>query len=197
LRKNLSPHRICGEPLSRGIYHLPLPRHFTLLYPFSICFPLSAFRFPYLSTSHFSTLNAHSGPSQAYIPTVFENYVTQVSFEGKEVELALWDTAGQEEYDRLRPLSYPESDIILIVFSVDFPTSLANVSDKVSLYPLARPSPFSQSHLHSHSHPYPYPFTISILSHRYANRPSSIPSQIRQPPHLPVPRSHPTGLSLT
>jgi len=68
---------------------------------------------------------------QAYIPTVFENYVTQVTHDGKVVELALWDTAGQEEYDRLRPLSYPESDVILIVFSVDFPVSLANVQDKV------------------------------------------------------------------
>jgi Rho family protein len=64
---------------------------------------------------------------------VFENYVTQITFEGKVVELALWDTAGQEEYDRLRPLSYPESDVILIVFSVDFPVSLANVQDKVRL----------------------------------------------------------------
>ena len=62
---------------------------------------------------------------------MFENYVTQVQFDGKTVELALWDTAGQEEYDRLRPLSYPESDVILIVFSIDFPTSLANVQDKV------------------------------------------------------------------
>ena len=68
---------------------------------------------------------------QAYIPTVFENYVTQVHFDGKQIELALWDTAGQEEYDRLRPLSYPESNVILVVFSVDFPTSLANVLDKV------------------------------------------------------------------
>ncbi|KAK0216517.1 probable Transforming protein RhoA [Armillaria ostoyae] len=67
---------------------------------------------------------------EAYIPTVFENYVTQVHFEGKEIELALWDTAGQEEYDRLRPLSYPESNVILIVFSIDFPTSLGNVLDK-------------------------------------------------------------------
>ena len=69
--------------------------------------------------------------TQSYVPTVFENYVTLVQFDGKTVELALWDTAGQEEYDRLRPLSYPESDVILIVFSVDFPTSLANVQDKV------------------------------------------------------------------
>lgn len=68
--------------------------------------------------------------SQSYIPTVFENYVTQVTFENRLIELALWDTAGQEEYDRLRPLSYPESDVILIVFSIDFPTSLENVQDK-------------------------------------------------------------------
>ncbi|OCH95221.1 signal transducer [Obba rivulosa] len=67
---------------------------------------------------------------EAYVPTVFENYVTQVRFDGKYVELALWDTAGQEEYDRLRPLSYPESNVILIVFSVDFPSSLSNVQDK-------------------------------------------------------------------
>lgn len=77
------------------------------------------------------------GCLQSYIPTVFENYVTQVDFENKVVEFALWDTAGQEEYDRLRPLSYPESDVILIVFSVDFPVSLANVQDKVR-FPLRR-----------------------------------------------------------
>lgn len=72
-----------------------------------------------------------SRPHKAYIPTVFENYVTNREFDGKVVEIALWDTAGQEEYDRLRPLSYPESHVILIVFSVDFPVSLANVLDKV------------------------------------------------------------------
>lgn len=60
------------------------------------------------------------------------------------MELALWDTAGQEEYDRLRPLSYPESDVILIVFSIDFPVSLANVQDKVSL--VSSLNPMSTSH---------------------------------------------------
>jgi len=75
--------------------------------------------------------SAETCTTQSYVPTVFENYVTLVQFDGKTVELALWDTAGQEEYDRLRPLSYPESNVILIVFSVDFPTSLANVQDKV------------------------------------------------------------------
>ena len=47
------------------------------------------------------------------------------------VELALWDTAGQEEYDRLRPLSYPETDVIFVCFAIDCPNSLENVMDKV------------------------------------------------------------------
>ncbi|KAG8759982.1 Rho GTPase [Serendipita sp. 396] len=67
---------------------------------------------------------------ETYIPTVFETYLTTVPFDGKLVELALWDTAGQEEYDRLRPLSYHESSVILIVFAIDYPTSLENVTDK-------------------------------------------------------------------
>jgi len=44
--------------------------------------------------------------------------------------LSLWDTAGQEDYDRLRPLSYPDADVVLICFSVDSPDSLQNVSEK-------------------------------------------------------------------
>lgn len=66
-----------------------------------------------------------------YVPTVFENYLTSIRApDGKLVELALWDTAGQEEYDRLRVLSYPEVNILLICFGIDSPTSLENVIDK-------------------------------------------------------------------
>jgi Ras family protein A len=74
-------------------------------------------------------------PSQKYVPTVFENYITTTTHPetGKTVELALWDTAGQEEYDRLRPLSYPETDLIFVCFAIDCPNSLENVMDKVSL----------------------------------------------------------------
>jgi hypothetical protein len=68
---------------------------------------------------------------QVYVPTVFENYIADVDVDGKHVELALWDTAGQEDYDRLRPLSYPDSHVILICFAVDSPDSLDNVQEKV------------------------------------------------------------------
>lgn len=65
---------------------------------------------------------------------MFENYITQTTHRasGKTVELALWDTAGQEEYDRLRPLSYPETDLLFVCFAIDCPASLENVVDKVS-----------------------------------------------------------------
>jgi Rho family protein len=65
-----------------------------------------------------------------YIPTVFENYVTDCRVDGKSVQLALWDTAGQEDYERLRPLAYSKSHIILIGFAIDTPDSLDNVKHK-------------------------------------------------------------------
>jgi hypothetical protein len=68
---------------------------------------------------------------QNYLPTVFENYVADVNIDGKDVELALWDTAGQEDYDRLRPLSYPDSHVILICFAIDSFEALENVQHKV------------------------------------------------------------------
>jgi Rho family, other len=65
------------------------------------------------------------------VPTVFENYVTDCRVDGKSVQLALWDTAGQEDYERLRPLAYSKAHVILIGFSIDTPDSLDNVKHKV------------------------------------------------------------------
>jgi len=65
-----------------------------------------------------------------YVPTVFENYVTDCRVDGKSVQLALWDTAGQEDYERLRPLAYAEAHVILIGYAVDNPESLENVQSK-------------------------------------------------------------------
>ncbi|KAL1491320.1 hypothetical protein ABEB36_011933 [Hypothenemus hampei] len=53
-----------------------------------------------------------------YIPTVFEHYGQKVSVDGAEYDVTLWDTAGQEDYERLRPLSYPGTDCFLACYSV-------------------------------------------------------------------------------
>ena len=67
--------------------------------------------------------------------TVFENYVADIDYEGKSVEIALWDTSGAEDYDRLRPLSYPakdcDTDVLLICYSIVGPDTLDNVAEKV------------------------------------------------------------------
>jgi len=65
-----------------------------------------------------------------YVPTVFDNYNANAIVEGNPVNLGLWDTAGSEEYDTLRPLSYPGTDVFLICFSLFSPESFQNVSKK-------------------------------------------------------------------
>lgn len=69
-----------------------------------------------------------------YVPTIFESYVADVSMNGLDFEIGLWDTAGQEDYDRVRPLAYPDANIIMLCFAIDSPDSCDNVQEKVSLF---------------------------------------------------------------
>ena len=65
-----------------------------------------------------------------YVPTVFDNYAVTVMIGDEPYTLGLFDTAGQEDYDRLRPLSYPSTDVFLVCFSVISPPSFENVKEK-------------------------------------------------------------------
>ncbi|KAM9178677.1 rho-related GTP-binding protein RhoF [Mergus octosetaceus] len=67
---------------------------------------------------------------EQYAPSVFEKYTTSVTIGKKEVVLNLYDTAGQEDYDRLRPLSYQNTNVVLICYDVMNPTSYDNVAVK-------------------------------------------------------------------
>lgn len=65
-----------------------------------------------------------------YEPTIFDNYSAQLAVDGRPLTLSLWDTAGQEDYDRLRPLSYPQTDVFLLCFSLINKDSLTNVTSR-------------------------------------------------------------------
>eukprot|EP01096_Ripella_sp_DP13-Kostka_P005469 TRINITY_DN1866_c0_g1_i1.p1 TRINITY_DN1866_c0_g1~~TRINITY_DN1866_c0_g1_i1.p1 ORF type:complete len:337 (-),score=182.12 TRINITY_DN1866_c0_g1_i1:142-1080(-) len=65
-----------------------------------------------------------------YVPTVFDNYTAPIEIGDETILLHLWDTAGQEDYDRLRPLSYPGTDVVLLCFSLTSEASYEAVTEK-------------------------------------------------------------------
>ncbi|GMM32069.1 Rho family GTPase [Martiniozyma asiatica (nom. inval.)] len=67
---------------------------------------------------------------KVYEPTVFENYMHDIFLDGQQVQLSLWDTAGQEEFDKLRSLSYSDTHCVILCFAIDNFDSLANVKHK-------------------------------------------------------------------
>ncbi|MEE6503992.1 hypothetical protein FKM82_005038 [Ascaphus truei] len=77
------------------------------------------------------TLRHDASSTQAaglqYAPSVFEKYTNTIVIGSKEIVLHLYDTAGQEDYDRLRPLSYQDVNLVLICYDVTNPASFDNV----------------------------------------------------------------------
>lgn len=65
---------------------------------------------------------------QEYIPTVFDNYSANVMVGNKPINLGLWDYMAREDSARLRPLSYPQTDVFLALYSVDRPASFKSIS---------------------------------------------------------------------
>jgi len=79
-------------------------------------------------TSLLLTYTSNAFPDN-HVPTVFDNYITTVRsrITDEFVQVHLFDTAGQEDYDHIRPLSYPKTDVFLLCFSVVNPDSLRHV----------------------------------------------------------------------
>ncbi|XP_015681507.1 rho-related GTP-binding protein RhoD [Protobothrops mucrosquamatus] len=67
---------------------------------------------------------------KACVPTVFEKYSAAFHINDKQVHISLWDTAGQEDYDRLRPLSYNGAHAVIICYDVTNPISFNNILTK-------------------------------------------------------------------
>lgn len=67
--------------------------------------------------------------SSDYVPTVIDHFSVQVNHNRKSIALNLWDTSGQEDYEHLRLLAYPQTDIFLVCFSITSPASLENVKN--------------------------------------------------------------------
>ena len=65
-----------------------------------------------------------------YLPTVFDMHTGIVEVDGKPINLKLWDTAGREDYDRIRPQSYPGADVVLVAFSLISRASFESVKQK-------------------------------------------------------------------
>lgn len=65
-----------------------------------------------------------------YVPTAYDNYAVSVTVNREPVQLQLCDTAGQDDFDQLRPLCYPNTDVFLVCFSVVNPMSFQNVTEK-------------------------------------------------------------------
>uniref|UniRef100_A0A8C5QGK8 Ras homolog family member V n=1 Tax=Leptobrachium leishanense TaxID=445787 RepID=A0A8C5QGK8_9ANUR len=71
-----------------------------------------------------------NGYPTEYQPTALDTFSVQVLVDGAPVRIQLCDTAGQEDFDHLRSLCYPETDVFLVCFSVVNPSSFQNVTEK-------------------------------------------------------------------
>jgi Ras-related C3 botulinum toxin substrate 1 len=76
------------------------------------------------------TTNAYPGD---HVPDTFDTFEVMFSFDNNDVKLVIWNTAGNDEYAQIRPLSYPETDAFILFFSVMDPESLESI--KTTYYP--------------------------------------------------------------
>lgn len=73
----------------------------------------------------------YSNFSEEIPATPIESESLDYVMNGKNINLKIFDTSGQEDYSRFRALTLPVSDYILICFSVDDPLSYSEVFDTI------------------------------------------------------------------
>lgn len=61
---------------------------------------------------------------------VFNNYSVRLLVDEKPINLELYDTAGQEDFDNLRPLSYSDTNVFLVAYSISAPDSFSNITSR-------------------------------------------------------------------
>lgn len=73
----------------------------------------------------------HSKFLETYTPTGFDTYTSEYSVSDTyKIHMSIWDTSGDSDYDRVRPLSYGEADLVIICFAIDNPESMEDVITK-------------------------------------------------------------------
>ena len=74
----------------------------------------------------------------------FDSYLVELKHEGRIYFLSLWDTAGQDDYDKVRPLAYPLTVMTHCILTI---TSIcSNISDGILLW-IIDPEPCNNSHI--------------------------------------------------
>ncbi|KAI6649205.1 RAS-like GTP-binding protein [Oopsacas minuta] len=67
---------------------------------------------------------------EGYVPTLFENYASEIESNQGLVQVSMYDTPGDDNYSHIRPLSYPDTDILLLCFDLSSPQSYHNIFTK-------------------------------------------------------------------
>ncbi|XP_021697031.1 ras-like GTP-binding protein RhoL isoform X2 [Aedes aegypti] len=65
-----------------------------------------------------------------YQPTIYDKASIDMTLDGHRHTIQLHDTAGQEDYDRIRKQFYKKADCFLLCYSIENPVSFSNITDK-------------------------------------------------------------------
>ncbi|KAL1492029.1 hypothetical protein ABEB36_012533 [Hypothenemus hampei] len=63
-----------------------------------------------------------------YIPTIFDEYSMTIPINYEPYTIILSDTAGQEDFDKLRRMAYRFTDVFLLCYSIAERSSFENIS---------------------------------------------------------------------